>query len=157
MAGKGVAGRKLIAQNRKARHDYHIDETYEAGIQLLGTEVKSLREGRANLGDSFAQERDGEVMLMNAHIAPYSAGGRFNHEPVRPRKLLLHRRQIEKLRGELKRGGVTLVPLSLYFNEKGRAKVELALAHGKKQHDKRAAEAERDWQRQKGRLMRARG
>lgn len=94
---------------------------------------------------------------MNAHIAPYSAGGRFNHEPVRPRKLLLHRRQIEKLRGELKRGGVTLVPLSLYFNEKGRAKVELALAHGKKQHDKRAAEAERDWQRQKGRLMRARG
>ena len=157
MAGKGAAGRKLIAQNRKARHDYHIDETYEAGIQLFGTEVKSLREGRANLGDSFAQERDGEVMLMNAHIAPYSAGGRFNHEPLRPRKLLLHRRQIEKLRGELKRGGMTLVPLSLYFNEKGRAKVELALAHGKKQYDKRAAEAERDWQRQKGRLIRARG
>ena len=157
MAGKGAAGRKLIAQNRKARHDYHIDETYEAGIQLFGTEVKSLREGRANLGDSFAQERDGEVVLMNAHIAPYSAGGRFNHEPLRPRKLLLHRRQIEKLRGELKRGGMTLVPLSLYFNEKGRAKVELALAHGKKQYDKRAAEAERDWQRQKGRLIRARG
>jgi SsrA-binding protein len=157
MAGKGAAGRKLIAQNRKARHDYHIDETYEAGIALLGTEVKSLREGRANLGESFAQERDGEVLLLNAHIAPYSAGGRFNHEPLRPRKLLLHRSQIEKLRGELKRAGMTLVPLSLYFNEKGRAKVELALAHGKKQYDKRAAEAERDWQRQKGRLIRARG
>lgn len=157
MAAKGATSRKLIAQNRKARHDYHIDETYEAGIQLFGTEVKSLREGRANLGDSFAQERDGEVILMNAHIAPYSAGGRFNHEPLRPRKLLLHRRQIEKLRGELKRGGMTLVPLSLYFNEKGRAKVELALAHGKKQYDKRAAEADRDWQRQKGRLIRARG
>jgi SsrA-binding protein len=157
MAEKPGKNRKLVAQNRKARHDYHIDETFEAGIALLGTEVKSLREGRANLADSFAQEQNGEVVLLNAHIAPYSAGGRFNHEPLRPRKLLLHRRQIEKLRGELKRGGVTLVPLSLYFNERGRAKVELALAHGKRQHDKRAAEAERDWQREKGRLIRARG
>jgi SsrA-binding protein len=157
MAEKAGGGRKLIAQNRKARHDYHIEETIEAGIALLGTEVKSLREGRANLQDSFAQEQNGEIVLLNAHIAPYSAGGRFNHEPTRPRKLLLHRRQIEKLRGALKQGGVTLIPLSLYFNGRGRAKVELALGRGKKQYDKRAAEAERDWQRQKGRLMRARG
>ena len=157
MAEKGGAGRKLIAQNRKARHDYHIEETIEAGIALLGTEVKSLREGRANLQDSFAQEQNGEIVLLNSHIAPYSAGGRFNHEPTRPRKLLLHRRQIEKLRGALKRGGVTLIPLSLYFNGRGRAKVELALGRGKKQYDKRAAEAERDWQRDKARLMRARG
>jgi SsrA-binding protein len=157
MAKKGGEVRRLVAQNRKARHDYHIDETIEAGIALLGTEVKSMREGRANLVDAFAQERDGEILLFNAHISPYSAGGRFNHEPLRPRKLLLHRRQIEKLRGAVKREGVTLIPLSLYFNARGRAKVELALGRGKKQYDKRAAEAERDWQRQKGRLIRARG
>lgn len=157
MAKKGAVARKLIAQNRKARHDYHIDETLEAGIALLGTEVKSMREGRANLVDAFAQERDGEILLFNVHISPYSAGGRFNHEPLRPRKLLLHRRQIEKLRGAVKRDGVTLIPLSLYFNARGRAKVELALGRGKKQYDKRVAEAERDWQRQKGRLIRARG
>lgn len=157
MAKKGAVDRKLIAQNRKARHDYHIDETLEAGIALLGTEVKSMREGRANLVDAFAQERDGEILLFNVHISPYSAGGRFNHEPLRPRKLLLHRRQIEKLRGAVKRDGVTLIPLSLYFNARGRAKVELALGRGKKQYDKRVAEAERDWQRQKGRLIRARG
>ncbi len=157
MTDKRAEARRFIAQNRKARHDYHIDETLEAGIALFGTEVKSMRAGRATLQDAFAQERDGEIYLFNAHIAPYGPGGRFNHEPMRPRKLLLHRRQIEKLRGSLKQGGVTLIPLSLYFNGRGRAKVELALGRGKKQYDKRAAEAERDWQRQKGRLIRARG
>lgn len=157
MADKRAEARRFIAQNRKARHDYHIDETLEAGIALLGTEVKSMRDGRATLQDAFAQEREGEIYLLNAHIAPYAAGGRFNHEPMRPRKLLLHRRQIEKLRGILKQGGVTLIPLSLFFNGRGRAKVELAIGRGKKQYDKRAAEAERDWQRQKGRLIRARG
>ncbi|MSO75086.1 MAG: SsrA-binding protein SmpB [Alphaproteobacteria bacterium] len=157
MADKRAEARRFIAQNRKARHDYHIDETLEAGIALFGTEVKSMRDGRCTLQDSFAQERDGEIYLFNTHIAPYAAGGRFNHEPMRPRKLLLHRRQIEKLRGILKLGGVTLIPLSLYFNGRGRAKVELALGRGKKEYDKRATEAARDWQRQKGRLLRARG
>ncbi len=157
MADKRAEARRFVAQNRKARHNYHIDETLEAGIALFSTEVKSMRDGRCTLQDAFAQERDGEIFLLNAHIAPYAPGGRFNHEPMRPRKLLLHRKQIEKLRGILKQGGVTLIPLSIYFNGRGRAKVELALGRGKKEYDKRASEAARDWERQKGRLMRARG
>lgn len=147
----------MVADNRKARHNYFIDETFEAGIALLGSEVKSLRDGRANIAESYAAEQGGEIWLINAYIPEYAGANRFNHEPRRPRKLLLHRREIGKLIGSLKRGGVTLVPLSLYFNPRGRAKLDLALARGKKLHDKRAATREKDWQREKGRLMRGKG
>lgn len=147
----------MVADNRKARHNYFIDETFEAGIALLGSEVKSLRDGRANIAESYAAEQNGEIWLINAYIPEYAGANRFNHEPRRPRKLLLHRREIGKLIGSLKRGGVTLVPLSLYFNPRGRAKLDLALARGKKLHDKRAATREKDWQREKGRLMRGKG
>jgi SsrA-binding protein len=146
-----------VAQNRRARYEYFINETMEAGLSLTGTEVKSLRSGKSNIGDAFADAREGELYLINAHIPEYAKGNRFNHEPRRPRKLLLHRRQINKLIGAIERKGVTLVPLSIYFNEGGRAKVELALVTGKKQHDKRATEKERDWQREKARVMRDRG
>ncbi len=139
----------MVADNRKARHNYFIDETFEAGIALLGSEVKSLREGRANIAESYAAEQGGEIWLINAYIPEYSGANRFNHEPRRPRKLLLHRREIGKLIGSL--------PLSLYFNPRGRAKLDLALARGKKLHDKRATMRERDWQREKGRLMRGKG
>jgi SsrA-binding protein len=151
------AERRIAADNRRARHDYFLDEKYEAGIQLQGTEVKSLRTGRANLADAHAGERDGEIWLYNAYIPEYSGGNRFNHEPRRPRKLLLHKREISKLIGSIKRGGYTLIPLSIYFNQRGLAKVEVALARGKKMHDKRASEKERDWKREQGRLMRDRG
>ena len=154
MATAKTDGRKFVAQNRKARHNYHIAERFESGIALTGTEVKSLRQGRASMGEAYAVERGGEVYLLNAHIAEYDAGGRFNHEPTRARKLLLKKREIRKLIGSLRRGGMTLVPLSLYFNERGRAKVEIALASGKRKHDKRATEKERDWQRSKQRLLR---
>ncbi len=155
MAAQKNVGRKLIAQNRKARHNYHIAERFEAGIALTGTEVKSLRQGRASMGEAYAVERGGEIYLINAHIAEYAAGGRFNHAPTRARKLLLKKREIRKLIGNLRRSGMTLVPLSLYFNERGRAKVEIALATGKRKYDKRQAEKERDWKRNKERLMRA--
>jgi len=151
------AERRIAADNRRARHDYFLDEKYEAGIQLQGTEVKSLRGGRANLADAHAGERDGEIWLYNAYIPEYSGGNRFNHEPRRPRKLLLHKREISKLIGSIKRGGYTLIPLSIYFNQRGLAKVEVALARGKKMHDKRASEKERDWKREQGRLLRDRG
>ncbi len=154
MATAKIDGRKFVAQNRKARHNYHIAERFESGIALTGTEVKSLRQGRASMGEAYAVERGGEIYLLNAHIAEYDAGGRFNHEPTRARKLLLKKREIRKLIGSLRRGGMTLVPLSLYFNERGRAKVEIALASGKRKHDKRATEKERDWQRSKQRLLR---
>lgn len=146
--------RRVAADNRRARHDYFIDEHFEAGLMLQGTEVKSLRTGKANLSDSYAGEQKGELFLFNAYIPEYSGGNRFNHEPRRPRKLLLHKREIDKLLAQVKRGGMTLIPLSIYFNEKGRAKVDLALARGKKHHDKRATEKERDWKRQQGRLLR---
>ncbi len=149
------AARRLVAQNRKARHDYAIEETLEAGIVLTGTEVKSLRAGRASINECYAADADGELYLINSHIPEYPPAGRFNHEPRRPRKLLLHRRQIAKLVGAITREGYTLVPLSIYFDERGRAKVELGLGRGKKKHDKRAAIKERDWQRQKRRLLRA--
>ena len=148
------AERRIAADNRRARHDYFLDEKYEAGIQLQGTEVKSLRGGRANLADAHAGERDGEIWLYNAYIPEYSGGNRFNHEPRRPRKLLLHKREISKLIGSIKRGGYTLIPLSIYFNQRGLAKVEVALARGKKMHDKRETEKERDWKREQGRLLR---
>lgn len=148
---------RVAAVNRKARHSYEIQETLEAGISLSGTEVKSLREGTANIADAYAAARHGDLMLLNAHIPEYHAGNRFNHEPRRPRRLLLHRKQINKLMGAVNRDGMTLVPLKIYFNANGRAKVELALARGKKHYDKRAAIKRRDWERDKARLMRVRG
>lgn len=138
---------KVVCENRKARHDYFIEETYEAGIALQGTEVKSLRLGRANLKDSHARVEKGEIWLYNMHISPYEQGNRFNHEPTRPRKLLLHRREIMRLLGSTEREGYTLIPLRVYFSPYGKAKVELALAKGKKLYDKREAMAKRDAQR----------
>ncbi|HQE80742.1 MAG TPA: SsrA-binding protein SmpB [Syntrophorhabdaceae bacterium] len=135
---------KVICTNRKAYHDYHIEETLEAGIALSGTEVKSLREGRANLKDSFAKIKNGEVFLVNAHISPYSYGNIFNHEPKRDRKLLLHKREINKLTGKVNERGYTLVPLSMYFNKQNRAKVELALVKGKTLYDKRESIKRKD-------------
>jgi len=148
---------KIVADNRKARFNYHIGETVEAGIALAGSEVKSLRAGKASIGESYADSRGGEIWLVNANIPEYLQAGRFNHAPKRPRKLLLHKRQINKLMGAVERQGMTLVPLKLYFNEKGRAKIELALAQGKKLHDKRETQKKRDWERERGRLLRAKG
>lgn len=148
--------RKVVAENRKARFDYFIDETYEAGLMLLGTEVKSLRGGRSNIADAYAVAEGNEIWLLNAYVPEYEGGNRFNHDPLRKRKLLLHAREIEKLIGTLKRGGVTLVPLRIYFNERGRAKIEMGLARGKQAHDKRATIKDREWKREQGRIMRAR-
>ena len=148
---------KVAAQNRKARHDYSIESTLEAGIVLTGTEVKSLRDGGAQITDAHAGERDGELWLFNAHIPEFAGGNRMNHEPKRPRKLLVHKREMNRLIGAVTRDGMTLIPLRLYFNGQGRAKLELALAKGKKKYDKRETIKERDWQREKGRLLRARG
>lgn len=145
--------RKIIAQNRKATYEYFIEERFEAGVVLVGSEVKSLREGKANIADAYAQDKDGEVWLLGAYIAEYNGANRFNHIPKRPRKLLLKKQEIKKLFGKLKVKGYTLVPLALYFNAKNIAKVELGLAKGKKQYDKRAAEKEKDWQREKDRAM----
>ena len=153
---KDVAG-KIAADNRKARHNYFIEETVEAGIMLTGTEIKSLRGGKATIGESYAQSKDGEIFLINAYIPEYTEGNRFNHEPRRIRKLLLHKRQIAKLSQAIEREGLTLIPLKIIFNAKGRAKVELGLAKGKKLHDKRDTEKARDWAREKGRLMRQKG
>jgi SsrA-binding protein len=146
-----------VAENRKARHNYFIDETLEAGIMLLGTEVKSLRSGGTNIAESYARFDDGDLVLINAHIAEYSGGNQFNHEPRRPRKLLLHKKELAKLHDAVQRRGATLVPLSIYFNERGIAKVQLGVARGKKAVDKRATEKERDWKREKARLLRERG
>jgi len=154
---KAPAASKTVALNRKARHNYSIEDTLEAGIQLFGTEVKSLREGGVQITDSHAGEMGGELWLFNAHIPEYHGGNRFNHEPRRPRKLLVHKHQLSRLIGAVAREGMTLVPLALYFNPRGMAKVELGLAKGKKLWDKRATAKERDWQRQKGRLMREKG
>jgi SsrA-binding protein len=157
MANKPEPANKVVAHNRKARFNYEIGETFEAGIALTGTEVKSLRSGKATIAESYADSRDGEIWLVNSNIPEYLQGGRFNHAPKRMRKLLLHRRQIHKLMGAVDRDGMTLVPLKLYFNDKGRAKVELALARGKKLHDKRETEKKRSWDRERGRLLRAKG
>ena len=148
---------KTVAENRRARFEYFIEDTYEAGIALTGTEVKSLRFGEGSIAEAYAEVKDEQVWLVNANIPEFSHGNRFNHEPKRPRKLLLHEREINKLHGAVAREGMTLVPLSIYFNGKGRAKVELALAKGKKTHDKRDAIKERDWKREQGRLLRDRG
>ena len=148
---------KLIADNRRARYDYFIEDTLEAGLSLTGTEVKSLRNGRANIAESYASAEGREIVLINANIPEYGPANRFNHAPKRPRKLLLHRKQIDRLIAAVQREGRTLIPMKLYFNDKGRVKLELALASGKKAHDKRAATAERDWKREQGRLMRNKG
>ena len=148
---------RMVAQNRRARHDYRIEDTLEAGLVLVGSEVKSLRAGRGSLADSYAAEKDGELYLFNAHIPAYAAANRFNHETRRARKLLVHRRQLDRLLGAVQRDGVTLIPLAVYFNDRGIAKVELGVARGKRQYDKRETEKRRDWQRQKQRLMRDRG
>ena len=148
---------KLIAENRRARFDYFLEEKLEAGLALTGSEVKSLRQGRANIAESYAAVEGREIALVNAHIPEYGPANRFNHEPRRPRRVLLHRRELDKLIGAVQREGRTLVPTRLYFNDRGLVKLELALARGKKAHDKRAAEADRDWKREQGRLMRERG
>ena len=157
MASKAGRPVKIVADNRKARYNYQIGETFEAGIVLTGSEVKSMRTGKASIGESYAGTRDGELWLYNSNISEYKQAGPFNHAPKRPRKLMLHRRQINKLIGAVEREGMTVVPLKLYFNEKGRAKVEIALARGKKLHDKRETEKKRSWERERGRLMRQKG
>ena len=157
MAAKKDPSNKIVAENRKARFNYAIEDSIEAGLALTGTEVKSIRTGKATIAESYADARDGEIWLVNANIPEYLQANRFNHAPKRPRKLLLHKRQVNKLIGAVEREGMTLVPLKLYFNEQGRAKIELALAKGKKLHDKRETEKKRDWNREKGRLLRARG
>jgi SsrA-binding protein len=149
--------RRVVAQNRRARHDYFIEDTIEAGIVLLGSEVKSLREGKASIGESFAADKGGELFLVNAYIPEYSGANRFNHEPKRARKLLIHRREMHKLTGAITREGMTLVPLDIHFTPRGIAKVSLGLAKGKRKSDKRESIKERDWQRDKARLMRHRG
>ena len=148
---------KLIAENRRARYDYFLEETFEAGLVLTGSEVKSLRNGRANIAESYASVEGDEVVLINADIPPFAQANRFNHEPRRHRKLLLHRKQLDKLIGAVTREGRTIIPTKLYWNDKGLAKLEIALAKGKKLHDKREATAERDWARDKARLLRDRG
>jgi SsrA-binding protein len=157
MAKDVKAGYRVVADNRKARFNYEILDTYEAGIALTGTEVKSLRQGKANIGESYAGPSGEDLFLFNAHIPEYLQANRFNHEPKRPRRLLLHRRQIDKLIGATQREGFTVIPLKVYFNERGRAKVELGLGRGKKLHDKREAEKRRDWDRERSRLMREKG
>jgi SsrA-binding protein len=157
MAEKKPRPFKIIAENRKARFNYEIGEVVEAGIALTGTEVKSLRQGKATIAESYADAKNGEIWLVNANIPEYLQASRFNHAPKRPRKLLLHRRQIDKLAAAVERAGMTIIPLKMFFNEKGRAKIEIALGRGKKLHDKRETEKKRSWEREKGRLMRLKG
>jgi SsrA-binding protein len=155
MAPKRESG-KLVAENRRARYNYEIEDTIEAGIVLMGSEVKSLRAGKANIAESYASNEGGELFLINAHIGEYPAA-RDGHEPTRHRKLLLHKKEMARLLGAIQRQGMALVPLRLYFNARGLAKLQLGLGRGKKVHDKRETEKNRDWQRQKGRIMREKG
>jgi SsrA-binding protein len=157
MAEKKERQLKIVADNRKARFNYEIGDVVEAGIALTGTEVKSLRNGRATIADSYADAKDGEIWLINANIPEYLQASRFNHAPKRPRKLLLHKRQIHKFAVAVEREGMTIVPLRLFFNEKGRAKIDIALGRGKKLHDKRETEKKRSWDRERSRLMRLKG
>jgi SsrA-binding protein len=154
MAKQNPTRFKIAADNRRARFDYEIGETFEAGLALTGTEVKSLRAGKATISESYATSKDGEMFLINANIPEYLEANRFNHAPRRARKLLLHKREIAKLSQGVERQGMTVVPLKIYFNEKGRAKIELALARGKKLYDKRETDKKRDWGREKARLLR---
>lgn len=148
---------RLIADNRKARHNYEFIDTMEAGLQLFGTEVKSLRNGKANIAESYATEEDGELWLINSYIPEYLEANRFNHNPRRRRKLLLHRKEMSRLISAVQRDGMTIVPNRLYFNDRGIAKLQIALAKGRKAHDKRDASKERDWKREQGRLLRDKG
>ena len=157
MAAKPERAFKVVADNRKARFNYQIGEVFEAGVALTGSDVKSLRAGKATIAEAYADARGGEIWLINSNIPEYLQASRFNHAPKRARKLLLHKRQINKLIGAVEREGYTVVPLKLYFNAKGRAKVEIALARGKKLHDKRETLKKRSWERERGRLMRAKG
>src|SRR5438105_15750129 len=157
MAAKNERAIKVVAENRKARFNYAIEDTIEAGIALTGTEVKSIRNGKTTIAESYADSKGGEIWLINANIPEYLQANRFNHEPKRPRKLLLKSREIAKLAQGTERQGMTIVPLKIYFNEKGRAKIEIALARGKQLHDKRETEKARDWNREKGRLLREKG
>ncbi|MBX3527310.1 MAG: SsrA-binding protein SmpB [Rhodoblastus sp.] len=158
MAEKPKSNFKVASDNRKARYNYEIGDKIEAGLVLTGTEVKSLRTGKATIAESYASvDRNGEMWLVNATIPEYGGGNRFNHEPKRPRKLLLKQREIAKLSQAVQREGMTLVPLRVYFNDRGRAKIEIAVARGKQLHDKRETEKKRDWAREKGRLLRDRG
>jgi|SRR5437764_13692412 SsrA-binding protein len=157
MAKKKDTGEKVVADNRKARHLYFIDSTLEAGVVLTGSEVKSLRTGKANIGESYAQAKDGEILLVNSYIPEYTMANRFNHEPRRVRKLLVHKSEVRRLAAAVQREGMTLIPLRMYFNLRGMAKVELGLARGKKLHDKRETEKARDWARDKARLLRVKG
>ena len=159
MAPKGSQRivKKVVAENRKARFNYEIIDTYEAGLMLMGTEVKALRDGKANIAESYASDEGGEIWLINSYLPEYLQANRFNHEPRRRRKLLLSAREINRLRSGINREGMTLIPMSVYFNSRGRAKVELALAKGKKLHDKRETVKDRDWKRDQQRLMRDRG
>ena len=149
--------RRVVAQNRKARHDYLIEESLEAGIVLFGTEVKALRASSCSIAEAYAAEKDGEFYLINSYIPEYQAGQHFSHEPRRARKLLLHGREVSRLMGAAGREGITLVPLSLYFNKRGIAKVELGLARGRKKADKREAEKQKEWRRERAQVMRERG
>ena len=157
MAKKKEDGFKIIADNRKARYAYAIGDTLETGIMLTGSEVKSLRSGKTTIGESYAHAKDGELWLVNAHIPEYTQASRFNHEPKRTRKLLVHKRELSKLASAIQREGMTLIPLKMYFNAKGKVKLELGIAKGKKLHDKRETEKQRDWQRDKARLLRDKG
>jgi SsrA-binding protein len=154
---KNDPARKVIAENRKARFNYEIIDTVEAGVVLQGTEVKSLRNNEANIAESYVSEEQGEIWLINSHIPEYLEANRFNHEPRRRRKLLLNKREMAKMAQAADREGMTLVPLKLYFNDRGRAKLEVAIAKGKKLHDKRETEKKRDWNREKARILRDRG
>jgi len=157
MAKKKDDDQKVVADNRKARHLYFIDSTLEAGLQLMGSEVKSLRTGKANIAESYAFAKDGEIFLVNSYIPEYTMANRFNNEPRRVRKILVRKTEARKLRAAVQREGMTLIPLRVYFNLKGIAKIELGLAKGKKLHDKRETEKARDWARDKARLMRVKG
>jgi SsrA-binding protein len=157
MAKKASPDQKIIADNRKARYSFAIESTIEAGLILLGSEVKSLRTGKASIAEAYATARDGEIFLVNSYISEYQMAGRFNHEPKRVRKLLVRKTEAQKLVIAVRRQGMTLIPMKLYFNRKGIAKIELGIARGKKIHDKRQTEKSRDWDRQKGRLLRDKG
>ena len=156
-AARKETGIKVIADNRRARYDYEIMQVFEAGIALQGSEVKSLRSGRTNLAEAYAAMKGGELFLINSNIPEYREANRFNHEPKRPRKLLLHKKEIDKLSNGVLREGLTIVPLKMFFNPRGRAKVDIALARGKKLHDKREAIKERSWNREKSRILRDKG
>lgn len=157
MASKRDDGTTLIAENRKARHEYFITDSWEAGVVLLGSEVKSLRVGQTNIAESYASYEEGAFWLVNSYIAEYKGAALFQHEPRRRRKLLLHETEMKKMRLAIERKGMTLVPLEMYFNDKGRAKIKVGLAEGKKLHDKRDSDKKRDWDREKARVMRDKG